>query len=178
MAENSRFCPRLPLAKWETHFDPQSTHKQDFHVTPETVVQVSMMKREDEYGYLLDRSLYCKVVGLPYQGNATALFILPSEGRMQKVEAGLDQETLTKWLRKLTKRYLQTALSQPSPAPHPGRPGPLGSPRRGEGLTQPRSCLRAQRHQGTSRPWGLARMQGLGLDVPGCRGWWCHWNGQ
>lgn len=97
-------------AKWETHFNPQSTHKQDFHVTPETVVQVSMMKREDEYGYLLDQSLYCKVVGLPYQGNATALFILPSEGKMQKVEAGLDQETLTKWLRKLTKRKLQLFL--------------------------------------------------------------------
>ncbi|XP_059541867.1 plasma serine protease inhibitor [Myotis daubentonii] len=97
-------------AKWETRFDPQSTSKQDFHVTAETVVQVPMMKREDEYDYLLDRRLYCRVVGLRYQGNATALFILPSEGRMQKAEAGLDQETLTKWLKKFTKRKLQLYL--------------------------------------------------------------------
>ncbi|XP_054571414.1 plasma serine protease inhibitor-like [Eptesicus fuscus] len=97
-------------AKWETRFDPQSTRMQDFHVTPETVVQVPMMRREDEFDYLLDRSLSCRVVGLPYQGNATALFVLPSEGRMEKAEAGLNQEILTKWLKKLTKRKLQLYL--------------------------------------------------------------------
>lgn len=74
-------------------------------MTPETVVQVPMMRREDEYYYLLDRNLNCRVVGIPYQGNVTALFILPSEGRMEKVEAGLNQETLRKWLKMFTKRY-------------------------------------------------------------------------
>lgn len=97
-------------AKWETRFDPKSTHKQDFHVNSETVVQVPMMKREDDYYYLLDQNLYCSVVGLPYQGNATALFILPSEGRMGKVETVLSQETLRKWLKKFTKRKLQLYL--------------------------------------------------------------------
>lgn len=100
----------LSLAKWETSFDHKSTLKQDFHVTSETVVQVPMMRREDEYYYLLDRTLYCRVVGVPYQGNATALFVLPNEGRMEQVEAGLSQETLRKWLKKLTKRYSQATL--------------------------------------------------------------------
>ncbi|KAF6132826.1 serpin family A member 5 [Phyllostomus discolor] len=97
-------------AKWETSFDHKSTLKQDFHVTSETVVQVPMMRREDECYYLLDRNLYCRVVGVPYQGNATALFILPGQGKMEQVEAGLSQETLRRWLKKLTKRKLQLYL--------------------------------------------------------------------
>ncbi|XP_036986192.2 plasma serine protease inhibitor [Artibeus jamaicensis] len=97
-------------AKWETSFDHKSTQMQDFHVTPETVVQVPMMRCENEYYYLLDRNLYCRVVGVPYQGNATALFVLPNEGRMEQVEAGLNQDTLRKWLKKLTKRRLQLHL--------------------------------------------------------------------
>lgn len=64
-----------------------------------------MMRREDQYLYLQDRSLGCKVVGVPYQGNATAFFILPSEGKMGKLEASLHQETLRKWLKTSTKRY-------------------------------------------------------------------------
>ncbi|CAK6431764.1 unnamed protein product [Pipistrellus nathusii] len=97
-------------AKWETRFDPQSTRQQAFHVVPQTTVQVPMMRREGEFDYLLDRSLSCRVVRLPYHGNATALFILPGEGRMKKAEAGLDQHTLARWLRKLTKRRLQLSL--------------------------------------------------------------------
>lgn len=73
-------------------------------MTPEMVVQVPMMTREDQYYYFLDRSLFCKVVSVPYQGNATALFILPNKGRMGQVEAGLNQMTLRKWLKMSTKR--------------------------------------------------------------------------
>lgn len=93
-------------AKWETAFSPKSTRQQDFHVTPEMAVQVPMMKRRDEHYYFLDRNLSCTVVGVPYQGNATALFILPSEGKMQQVENGLNRETLRKWLGLFTKRQL------------------------------------------------------------------------
>ena len=37
------------------------------------------------------------MVELKYTGNASALFILPDEGRMQQVEASLQPETLRKW---------------------------------------------------------------------------------
>ncbi|XP_008835791.1 plasma serine protease inhibitor [Nannospalax galili] len=97
-------------AKWETAFSHENTRQQDFHVTPETAVQVSMMSCEDEYYYFLDQNLSCKVVGVPYQGNATALFILPSEGKMQQVENGLNGKTLRKWLERLTKRQLELYL--------------------------------------------------------------------
>lgn len=74
-------------------------------MTPETVVRVPMMKQQDQFYYLLDRNLSCKVVGVPYQGNATAFFILPREGDMEQVENGLKEKTLKKWLRMPMKRY-------------------------------------------------------------------------
>ncbi|XP_004434428.1 PREDICTED: plasma serine protease inhibitor [Ceratotherium simum simum] len=97
-------------AKWETSFDHKSTQEQDFHVTSEMVVRVPMMRHEEQYYYLLDRNLSCRVVGIPYQGNATALFILPSEGRMGQVENGLNKKILRKWLKMFIKRQLELYL--------------------------------------------------------------------
>nr|XP_058913116.1 plasma serine protease inhibitor [Kogia breviceps] len=97
-------------AKWETSFNRESTQEQDFHVTPETVVRVPMMKREDQFYYLVDRNLSCRVVGVPYQGNATAFFILPREGGMGQVENGLKEKTLRKWLKMSMKRQLELYL--------------------------------------------------------------------
>ncbi|XP_057588405.1 plasma serine protease inhibitor [Hippopotamus amphibius kiboko] len=97
-------------AKWETSFNLKSTHEQDFHVTSETVVRVPMMKQEDQFYYLLDRNLSCRVVGVPYQGNATAFFILPREGEMGQVENGLKEKTVRKWLKMSVKRQLELYL--------------------------------------------------------------------
>lgn len=73
-------------------------------MSADTVLQVPMMRREDQYRYLLDQDLSCRVVAVPYRGNATALFILPGEGRMGQLEAGLNQDTLRRWLRTFTER--------------------------------------------------------------------------
>lgn len=97
-------------AKWETSFSPKFTQEQDFHVSSETTVRVPMMSREDQYLYLLDQNLSCTVLGLRYQGNATAVFILPGEGKMRQVEDGLSERTLRKWLRTFTKRQLELHL--------------------------------------------------------------------
>uniref|UniRef100_A0A8C9PLS0 Serpin family A member 5 n=1 Tax=Spermophilus dauricus TaxID=99837 RepID=A0A8C9PLS0_SPEDA len=97
-------------AKWETGFSPKNTKEQDFHVNWDTTVKVSMMNREDQYYYFLDRNLSCEVVGVPYEGNATALLILPSEGKMVQVENGLTGKRLGKWLHLFTKRQLDLYL--------------------------------------------------------------------
>nr|XP_048287169.1 serine protease inhibitor A3N-like [Myodes glareolus] len=47
--------------------------------------------------YFRDEELACTVVELKYTGNASALFILPDQDRMQQVEASLQPETLRKW---------------------------------------------------------------------------------
>lgn len=77
----------------------------DFHVTPKKTIQVPMMNREDWYSYILDQNISCTVVGIPYQGSAIALFILPSKGKMKQVEDGLDERTLRNWLKMFRKRY-------------------------------------------------------------------------
>ncbi|XP_051695083.1 plasma serine protease inhibitor [Oryctolagus cuniculus] len=97
-------------AKWEMSFSPEDTREHDFHVRPEASVRVPMMNREDQYLYFLDRNLSCMVLGLRYQGNATALFILPEEGKMRQVEEGLSEKTLRKWLKMFTKRQLDLYL--------------------------------------------------------------------
>uniref|UniRef100_A0A8C6GZK9 Serine (or cysteine) peptidase inhibitor, clade A, member 3M n=1 Tax=Mus spicilegus TaxID=10103 RepID=A0A8C6GZK9_MUSSI len=97
-------------AKWQTAFSETNTHKMDFHVTPKRTTQVPMMNREDGYSYYLDQNISCTVVGIPYQGNAIALFILPSEGKMKQVEDGLDERTLRNWLKMFTKRPLDLYL--------------------------------------------------------------------
>ncbi|XP_004455967.1 plasma serine protease inhibitor [Dasypus novemcinctus] len=93
-------------AKWKTSFSRQSTQERDFYVNSKTVVRVPMMNHEDLYYYLHDRNLSCRVVGVPYQGNATALLILPNEGKMEQVENGLNEKTLRKWLKIFRKRHL------------------------------------------------------------------------
>ncbi|XP_052042653.1 plasma serine protease inhibitor-like [Apodemus sylvaticus] len=96
--------------KWQTAFSEKNTRKMDFHVTPKKTIQVPMMNREDEYSYIVDQIIPCTVVGIPYQGSAVALFILPNEGKMKQVEDNLDERILRNWLKMSTKRRLDLYL--------------------------------------------------------------------
>lgn len=90
-------------------------------MTPKKTIQVPMMNREDEYYYVLDQSISCMVVRIPYQGNASALFILPSEGKMQQVEKGLNGRALMNWLTTARKRYFLSHSGSTSLSPGLGR---------------------------------------------------------
>lgn len=93
--------------KWETPFDPRDTFKSTFHLNKSKSVKVPMMKLEDlTTPYLRDEVLPCTVVELKYKGNASSLFILPDEGRMQEVEASLSPETLRRWKDSLRPRMI------------------------------------------------------------------------
>ena len=68
-------------------------------------VKVPMMKIKTlTTPYFRDEELSCTVVELKYTGNASAMFILPDQGRMQQVEASLQPETLRKWKNSLKPR--------------------------------------------------------------------------
>ncbi|XP_045143765.1 plasma serine protease inhibitor isoform X2 [Echinops telfairi] len=97
-------------APWQTSFSPQKTQEKAFHVSEDVVVQVPMMTDEALYYYLQDPNLSCRVVAVPYQGNATALFVLPRAASLERVEKGLKEQTLQEWLKKLRKRQLQLYL--------------------------------------------------------------------
>ncbi|CAH6850716.1 serine protease inhibitor A3N [Phodopus roborovskii] len=93
--------------KWDTLFDPQDTVKSEFHLNKKRTVKVPMMSIEDlTTPYFWDEELSCSVVELKYTGNASALFILPDEGSMQKVEASLQPETLRRWKDSLEPRMI------------------------------------------------------------------------
>ena len=94
-------------------------------------VKVPMMKLKFlSTPYFRDEELSCTVVELKYTGNASALFILPDEGRMQQVEASLQPETLRKWRDSLSTRcvsagsrgglapYVAVGLGPSVPIPH------------------------------------------------------------
>ncbi|XP_036062527.1 serine protease inhibitor A3N-like [Onychomys torridus] len=93
--------------KWKTSFDPRDTFESEFHLDKKRTVRVPMMNIEDlTTPYFRDEELSCTVVELKYTGNASALFILPDEGRMQQVEASLQPETLRKWKDSLRPRKI------------------------------------------------------------------------
>lgn len=84
--------------KWKMPFDPRDTFKSEFYSGKRRPVKVPMMKLEDvTIPYVQDEELNCTVVELKYTGNASALFILPDQGKMQQVEASLKPETLRRW---------------------------------------------------------------------------------
>ncbi|XP_037066695.1 serine protease inhibitor A3F-like isoform X1 [Peromyscus leucopus] len=93
--------------KWKTPFEPHFTRESDFYLDEKRTVKVPMMYHMFlTTPYFRDEDLSCSVVELKYTGNASALFILPDEGRMQQVEASLQPETLKKWKDSLRSRKI------------------------------------------------------------------------
>ncbi|XP_062974062.1 alpha-1-antitrypsin-like protein CM55-ST [Elgaria multicarinata webbii] len=99
-------------AYWKNPFKTESIREEDFFVDAATTVKVNMMFEENHYNYVRDESLSCWVVEVPYKGDASALFILPDEGKMDHVERGLTKETLTKWRTSFTYDEIQLYLPQ------------------------------------------------------------------
>uniref|UniRef100_A0A452J606 Serpin domain-containing protein n=1 Tax=Gopherus agassizii TaxID=38772 RepID=A0A452J606_9SAUR len=91
-------------AYWENPFSDLLTHEADFFVDGKTSVKVNMMTRDGFYNTHYDKELSCQLVEIPYNGNATALFILPDEGKMKQVEDALLKETVSKWVKSLKQR--------------------------------------------------------------------------
>ncbi|MEE6526147.1 hypothetical protein FKM82_026594, partial [Ascaphus truei] len=77
--------------KWDKPFEEEQTREEDFNVDENTVVKVPMMHRTGMYNVAYDGELACVVVEIPYKGNASALFILPDQGKMKQVEEGFQK---------------------------------------------------------------------------------------
>ncbi|CAO2587389.1 Serine protease inhibitor A3C, partial [Lemmus lemmus] len=93
--------------KWRMPFYPQRTHESNFYLDNKRTVKVPMMQHQFlTTPYFRDEELSCTVVELKYTGNASALFILPDQRRMQQVEASLQPETLRKWRDSLRPRKI------------------------------------------------------------------------
>ncbi|PIO16193.1 hypothetical protein AB205_0132410 [Aquarana catesbeiana] len=71
--------------QWEKPFDERFTQEQDFHVNKDETVKVPFLSRTGYYKVVVLED--ATFIALPYKGNASALFILPNEGKLEEVEA-------------------------------------------------------------------------------------------
>ncbi|XP_054828186.1 alpha-1-antiproteinase F-like [Eublepharis macularius] len=99
---------------WEKPFNHELTRKKAFSINNETTVQVDMMYRDGYYLTYHDDELDCDVVQIPYQGNASALFILPQKGKLHQVEQALGREVFLKWEASQKLRRIELSLPKVS----------------------------------------------------------------
>ncbi|XP_004682086.1 PREDICTED: alpha-1-antitrypsin [Condylura cristata] len=92
--------------KWEKPFSADQTTEEDFHVDDQTTVKVPMMKRLGMFNIQHCNKLQSWILLMDYVGNASAIFLLPDEGKMQHVEDTLSRESLSRFLEK---RYARSA---------------------------------------------------------------------
>uniref|UniRef100_A0A7M4EPX8 Thyroxine-binding globulin n=1 Tax=Crocodylus porosus TaxID=8502 RepID=A0A7M4EPX8_CROPO len=71
---------------WEKQFDHKYTKERDFFVDKNTVIKVPMMFQMRMFKYGYDKQLSSTVLQMDYKGGATAFFVLPDRGQMQKLE--------------------------------------------------------------------------------------------
>uniref|UniRef100_A0A8C9QFM4 Serpin domain-containing protein n=1 Tax=Spermophilus dauricus TaxID=99837 RepID=A0A8C9QFM4_SPEDA len=86
-------------AKWEEPFEEVLTREQDFHVDQATTVRVPMMNRVGMFDLHYCPTLASWVLQMDYLGNATAIFLLPDEGKLQHLEDTVTKEILAKFLK-------------------------------------------------------------------------------
>lgn len=60
-----------------------------------------MMYRNGLFDYYFDEELSCAVLQMDYNSPATALFILPDEGKFKQVEDALSVGTVNKWMERM-----------------------------------------------------------------------------
>ncbi|GAB1297748.1 Alpha-1-antitrypsin 1-2 [Apodemus speciosus] len=92
--------------KWQKPFDPEYTKEADFHVDKSTTVKVPMMNRLGMFDVHHCNTLSSWVLLMDYLGNATAIFFLPDEGKMQHLEQTLSKELISQFL---LKRHTRSA---------------------------------------------------------------------
>ncbi|CAO2587223.1 unnamed protein product [Lemmus lemmus] len=84
--------------KWKKPFDAENTEEADFHVDKSTTVKVPMMSRLGMFDVHHCSTLSSWILLMDYLGNATAIFILPDDGKMQHLEQTLTKELVGKFL--------------------------------------------------------------------------------
>ncbi|XP_063803659.1 alpha-1-antiproteinase-like [Pseudophryne corroboree] len=95
---------------WKTAFNKNHTREGDFHVDENTVVKVPMMTRQGEYRVAFIQEPECKVVEVPYKGNASAIIILPDAGKLHEVEQALRNASLQTWTKLLRPMRLRFSM--------------------------------------------------------------------
>ncbi|XP_052594167.1 corticosteroid-binding globulin [Peromyscus californicus insignis] len=99
---------------WELPLNPENTKDEDFHVNETSTVRVPMMFQSGNMDYLHDSKIPCQVLKMRYLGNGTTFFILPDQGQMDTVIAKLNRDTIERWDKLLTKRWVNLYIPKVS----------------------------------------------------------------
>ncbi|KAM9202633.1 serpin A12 [Dugong dugon] len=97
-------------ATWQHEFDPKATEEEDFMLDKNKSVKVPMMFRRGMYKVGRDDQLSCTVLEMPYQGNFTAIFILPDKGKLESVEEAMVANVLARWKKIITRSVVDVFM--------------------------------------------------------------------
>lgn len=108
--------------KWLIPFDPALTEMDTFYLDKYKVVKVPMMYRSGKFASTFDKNFGCRVLKLPYRGNASMLVVLMGRiGDHLTLEDYLTTDLVDTWLRNMKTRY-------GSPVPQLSLSFPVGTP--------------------------------------------------
>ncbi|VTJ92258.1 Hypothetical predicted protein, partial [Marmota monax] len=160
-------------AKWEEPFEEVLTREQDFHVDEATTVRVPMMNRVGMFDLHYCPTLASWVLQMDYLGNATAIFLLPDEGKLQHLEDTITKEILAKFLKNRESRKCQGSAQV---AAEKGQWSKSRTQIQLEGDFPPRMYMVPSQYPGprrgtdTSTCCGRIKDKGLGLQDRAARG--------
>jgi len=74
--------------KWNTPFQKEATQEKDFTTAAQSKIKISMMNRQDDFGYV--ETADYQTIELPYENNDLAMIVvLPKKGKTELVEKNL-----------------------------------------------------------------------------------------
>uniref|UniRef100_A0A8C5R2P7 Serpin family A member 10 n=1 Tax=Leptobrachium leishanense TaxID=445787 RepID=A0A8C5R2P7_9ANUR len=97
--------------KWLYPFNPQLTEMDTFYIDKYNSVKVPMMYKTDVVHFVLDKTLSCTVLKIPYRGGAYMLIAMPGkDGDLAILEDKLSTELIDNWLAKMNSRKIDIFL--------------------------------------------------------------------
>ncbi|XP_069805459.1 alpha-1-antitrypsin-like protein GS55-MS [Dendropsophus ebraccatus] len=83
---------------WGPPFKGYQIIEDYFHVDKNTVVKMPMMTTTGEYPVVFKPEIGYTIVEVPYKGNTSAMFIIPSEGKLHDIEKALLNVSIASWV--------------------------------------------------------------------------------
>ena len=98
------------MGRWAETFDVNDTTQEPFHISPDAVVRVPMMRQSHEFNYFANDFL--QMLELPYNnGHLSMLVLLPlSYDGLPQLEADLNWNSLQGWIVRSRRREVSTRI--------------------------------------------------------------------
>uniref|UniRef100_UPI00398E9244 protein Z-dependent protease inhibitor-like n=1 Tax=Pristiophorus japonicus TaxID=55135 RepID=UPI00398E9244 len=92
---------------WMFPFHPNTTTDGTFYVNAYTRVKVPMMFIHESFHFTHDKTHSCKILKLPYQGSASMLVVIPTDGEYLLLEDELTAELINRWIKAMRPKTIE-----------------------------------------------------------------------